>query len=122
MLERIKECRIYVSTYNATTYLESFAMNVPTVIFWNPNNWEIRESAEPYFAALEEVGIFHTSPQNAAEHVSEIWDDVNSWWHSNPVQKVVKAFKQQYSRTPGDLVGEIHKELTELRESTDSTY
>ncbi len=121
MLERINECRIYVSTYNATTYLESFTMNVPTVIFWNPNHWEIRKSAKPYFEALEEVGLFHTTPESAAKHVSEIWNDVNSWWYSNSVQEVVEEFKQQYSRVPAKLLGKIHRELTELRESTDSS-
>ena len=119
----ISENRAPTSTFasfNATTYLESLTMNVPTVIFWNPNHWEIRKSSELYFEALEEVRIFHTTPQSAAKHVSAIWNDVNSWWYSNPVQEVVEVFKHQFSRIPGNLLGEIHRELTELRESTDS--
>ena len=34
----MKESKIYVSTYNATTYLEAFAINIPTIIFWNPKH------------------------------------------------------------------------------------
>ena len=36
----IRECRIFVSTYNATTYLESFSMDIPTVIYWDTNFYE----------------------------------------------------------------------------------
>ena len=31
----ISKTRIYIATYNATTYLESLLWNVPTIIFWN---------------------------------------------------------------------------------------
>ena len=39
----IKNSRIYISTYNATTYLESLSWNIPTIIFWNPNHWELKK-------------------------------------------------------------------------------
>ena len=45
----IARSRLYVSTYNAATYLEAFTMDIPTVIFWNCNHWEIRNSSKPYF-------------------------------------------------------------------------
>lgn len=99
----ILKSRLYISTYNATTYLESFAMNVPTVIFWNPNHWELRDSAIPYFENLKSVGIFHETPESAARHVAAIWDDVDSWWTSLDVQKAVKSFKERYCRTDNML-------------------
>ena len=39
-------------------------MDVPTVIFLESELLEIRKSAELYFEALEEVRIFHTTPQS----------------------------------------------------------
>ena len=95
----LKNCRIFVSTYNATTFLESLTMNIPTVIFWNQNHWEIRDSAIPYFMELERVGIFHSSPESAALHINTIWGDVGRWWEDPDVMCVVSNFINYYSNT-----------------------
>ena len=109
--ELIARSRLFVSTYNAATYLESFTMNVPTVMFWNPNHWEVRDSAKPYFDDLKKVGIFHETPESAALHVSEVWDDVDGWWKSKPVRKALDQFKSQYCDIDCDLTGNIEAEL-----------
>ena len=75
----IKKSRLFISTYNATTYLESMAWNVPTIIFWDENCWELKEEAKPYFELLKSVGIFHNSPESAAKHMTNIWDNVDDW-------------------------------------------
>ncbi len=98
----IKKSRIYVSTYNATTFLESITMNIPTIMFWNPNHWEIRDSALPFFDKLKDVGILHDTPESAAEHINVIWEDVNSWWEGDILQEALKSFKKRYSYIPKD--------------------
>lgn len=95
----ISNSRIFVSTYNATTFLESLSMNVPTIIFWNPEYWELRKEAIPYFNRLKEVGIFHHSPESAAEKVALVWDEVEIWWDQPDIQKARKYFCHQFSRT-----------------------
>ncbi|MFZ4819987.1 MAG: LIC12162 family transferase, partial [Limisphaerales bacterium] len=47
--ELLDDTRLYVATYNATTFLESFTQGIPTVMFWNPEYWELSESAKPFF-------------------------------------------------------------------------
>jgi putative transferase (TIGR04331 family) len=55
----IRKSRLYIGTYNATTFLESFTMNVPTVVYWNPAHWELRDCAESYFSlGQSSPGIF----------------------------------------------------------------
>lgn len=98
--DRAREARIYVSTYNATTYLESFAMNIPTIIFWNPKHWEIRDTARPHFDALKCAGVFHESPQSAAHFIATIWEHVDDWWQSPAVRKAVGQFQVNFSRRP----------------------
>lgn len=110
----IRRSRIYISTYNATTYLESFTMNVPTVIYWNPNHWELRDSAIPYFEELKRVGIFHETPESAAHHVATIWDDVDAWWNSLAVREVLERFKQRYCYLPDDLLDRVEATLREV--------
>lgn len=112
--ELIRQSRIYISTYNATTYLESLAMDVPTVIYWNPNHWELRDSAVPYFEDLKRVGIFHETPQSAARHVAAVWDDVDAWWARPAVRDAVARFRTRYCDVPADLLERIERTLREV--------
>jgi len=100
MRKMIQESRVLISTYNATTFLESLTWNVPTIIFWNPKHWELREQAQPYFDMLESAGIFHVTPQSAAQQMTRVWDDIDSWWKSDKVQQARNIFIEQYSATP----------------------
>jgi len=105
--ELVSKSRIYISTYNATTYLESLNWNVPTIIFWNTNHWEVNEDAKPYFKQLKSVGIFHENPESAAEHMMKVWDDVDVWWKSDHVQTVRKIFCERYSRQLDNPVNKL---------------
>jgi len=82
MASLVKKSRLYISTYNATTYLESMSLNLPTLMFWNPKHWELRDSAIPYFEKLKSVGIFHETPESAARQMVAVWNNVSSWWQS----------------------------------------
>jgi putative transferase (TIGR04331 family) len=118
----IRQSRVYIATCNTTTFLESFTMDVPTVIFWNPNQWELRESAIPYFEDLKRVGIFHETPESAARQVATIWDNVDSWWNSPLVRQVLKTFKERYSHLPNDLLDRIEHTLRDAMASSDVSY
>ena len=111
----ISKSRIYISTYNATTFLESFALNVPTVMFWNPKHWELHKSAKPYFEQLKEVGVFHETPESAAKHITKIWDNVDDWWTSKSVATALNYFCENYNKTNKNIVNAIQKELINLR-------
>lgn len=112
-------CRLLVSTYNGTNNLEALAMGVPTVMFWDPVVWPLRDSARPYFELLQEVGIFHETPESAAAHVSEVWQDVGAWWHSAEVVDAVKRFNSRFIDTPRDLVGRTAAEIKDaVREAS----
>jgi putative transferase (TIGR04331 family) len=111
MKKHIATCRIFVSTYNATTYLESLTLGIPTVIFWNPEHSEIRASAIPYFKDLQSVGIFHESPQSAALHINAVWNDVDSWWNCQVVKDVIARFTDNFCYVSERLVESIENEL-----------
>ena len=110
----LAKSRIYISTYNATTFLESFAMDIPTIMFWNPNHWELRESAKPYFEELRDAGVFHETPKSAAEYLTSIWDDIESWWSSYKVKQAVKVFCGNFNMTGNNVIKKIEKELINL--------
>jgi len=110
----IKKSKIFVSTYNGTTFIESFSMNIPTIIFWDPKYWEINKSAEKYFNQLKKVGVFHDNPESAAKHINKIWNDIDTWWESKEVKASVDTFKNYYSYKPKKFVDRIYSELQKV--------
>jgi putative transferase (TIGR04331 family) len=110
----ISKCKLVVSTYNAATYLESMAMNIPTVIFWNPEYWELNGDATKCMKDLEEVGIFHSSPMSAARHIERIWDSVPGWWKSDSVQEARIRFCRKYSYLPDNICERIKTIITKI--------
>jgi len=102
--EVTRGCRLLISTYNGTNNLEALAMGVPTVKFWNPEVWPLRDSAKPYFDELLSVGVYHEEPESAAAHVERVWDDVDGWWKSGEVVEAVRSFTDRFIATPRDLV------------------
>jgi len=114
MKETIQNSRLCIVTYDATAHLETLAWNVPTIMFWNPEHWEINEQAKPYFDMLESVGIFHTTPQGAAQQMIKVWDNVESWWQSDKVQQARSTFVAQYSATPENALDLLKEVLVEV--------
>lgn len=99
--------KLFIGTYNATTFLEAFKRNIPTVIFWDPNFWEINENAEEYFDFLIEANVFFDNPKKAAEHVNDIWDNVPLWWNSKKVKSAVSKFIEKYAYTGSNPLREL---------------
>ena len=104
----IQDSRICIATYNSTTFLEAFVMNVPTIMFWNPDHWEVNSTAQPYYDKLKSVGIFHESPESAAKQMAKVWNDVGRWWLSEEVQAAKNEFCKQYARDPENSLEELY--------------
>jgi len=111
----IRQSRIYVATYNATTFLESLGRNIPTIMFWNTKHSELRPSAKPYFEKLRQVGIFHGSPESAAAKIDEIWDNVESWWNQREIQEARLYFCNSFARVSECQVQALKEALTTVR-------
>ncbi len=110
----ISKSRLYISTYNATTYLESLNWNIPTIIFWDENFWEINDDVKSYFDLLKSVGIFHDTPEGAANKMIEVWDDIDSWWFNENLQMVREKFCNRFSKTPNSLMINLHDVLKKI--------
>ena len=110
------KCRISIHTYNATTYLESLSLNIPTVIFWDPYYFEMRTSAEPYFDILENVGVYHKSPEAAALHINKIYKNVKEWWFDKETRSAVKLFCDNYANNSTNLSNSLYNTFSNLPE------
>ena len=111
MRKSLADSRIFVATYNATTFLESMTMNIPTIMFWNEEHWELNEYANPHFQSLKDVGILHSSPDSAARQVNQIYHCVDEWWQSPEVERTVNEFKEVFAKPHKNLTGFIASQL-----------
>lgn len=97
--ESLNDCRLFVCDHISTTYVESLASNVPTVIFCDKEINKFRDEAQPFFDDLRKVGILHDTPESAAAWVNKIYPDVSSWWQEEDCQRAVNNFCYNYGRT-----------------------
>ena len=116
IFDRMKEIRLYVSTYNATTFLESLYLNIPTIMFWDFKFWEISQDAKPFYDELIIIGILHDSPESAAKKIDEIWNDVESWWESKEIQNARINFCSRFSREVNEPIKLIQTSLSTISE------
>lgn len=114
IINQLNESKLFIGTYNATTHLETFAANFPTVMFWNSEHWELRSSAQPYFDELRNVGILYDSPESAAAKVNEISNDPISWWQQTEIQAAKDEFCFQFARTSNNWLKDWRSELLKV--------
>ena len=87
-----------IVTYNATVLLESFSMNVPTLLFWKKEYREIRDDAVKYYNMLENIGILHFEPESFSEKINDIADEPVKWWSETNVQTAKDEFLSYFCR------------------------
>ena len=112
-------CRLLVLDHYGTTLHTAFAANIPTLCFWNPHHWGMERQSTTILEALRSAGIYHHTPQEAAEAVGRIWQNPVAWWHSPPVQTARDLWCSQYARhTPpkGGQLGLFSQWFTTLRQ------
>jgi putative transferase (TIGR04331 family) len=113
-IKHLAMSRLCVCFYNGTPFLETFAANYPTLLYWDPKYTELNESAQPYFKLLREAGILYYTPESAASKLNEIYQDPLSWWMSPRVQDARNKFCDRFVRTSEDWVAQWKEELWKL--------
>jgi putative transferase (TIGR04331 family) len=111
MYKSICKNKLFICTYNATTFLETFSANIPTIMFWNPDHWELNDFSEPYFNQLAKVGILHYTPESAADLVNSIWNDVEAWWFQAEIQNARICICDNFARVSPTWLEEWVNEL-----------
>ncbi len=95
----IKKSALHLTDYPGTPFVFSMAGNIPTVCFWDNENFPFNLSAKRSLQTLKDCKIYHTNPRSAAEHLNTIGSDIMDWWMEKNVQEARKDFAHQYART-----------------------
>ena len=113
-MKDLKRARIVVPTYNSTTILETLAFNIPTVTYFDPDTEKFNDNASKYFEMLSYVGILHYDPLSAVNFINSIWDDVETWWKSEDVQKAKRSFVKEFAHLPNKSTNMFFKQLKKI--------
>jgi putative transferase (TIGR04331 family) len=111
---RLEGCRLCIATYNSTTFLETFAFNYPTLVFFDLKYWELNPNAKKYFDKLERAGILHYSVKSLNIKLNQIYQDPIGWWMNVEVQKAKDDFCLQFANTSNTFVQDWNKEINKL--------
>lgn len=101
----VSRSRITVVEKLGTAILETLAMNAPTVAFWDPTLWSVRDEAASYLDMLREAGILWDSPCSAAAHVAAVYEDTSAWWDRASVQDARRTFAERFALAHRDWAG-----------------
>ena len=95
--QSLKSCRLAVVTYNETTIPTNMMNEFPTIALWDPKYVRLNSQAEIVYHQMHEAKILFYSPQLAAEHITQIWSDVEGWWNSPQVRLARENYCNHYA-------------------------
>ena len=95
-----KNSKLIISTYNATTFLETMALNFPTMMYFPFNRFKVSEFGLSCFKPLYELGILHDSSKLAARKLKEINQNIENWWHDKKLQNARLDFCKKLAYLP----------------------
>ena len=95
--QRLMGSRLAVVTYNETTIPMNMMFGFPTIALWDPKYVRLNTQAEEIYHKMNEAKILFYSPQLAAEHITRIWSDVESWWNSPQVRLARETYCNHYA-------------------------
>ena len=73
--------------YPGTTLAEVLAANIPTICFWDKQEWLLSPLAQPLFDQLRAAGILFSRPEDAAVALNAVFPDIEAWWHASERQR-----------------------------------
>ena len=113
---RAEYYHLHVVNYFGTAFLETMAVNIPTICFYDPDKYLFRDSCKPYIDRLLEVGILHGSVDSAVERILKVQEDPLSWWLEDEVQESRVAFVDRYARLDDSWLDSWEEEFAQMAE------
>jgi putative transferase (TIGR04331 family) len=113
--ESLMACRIYVTDYISTTWLEALYMGVPVLLFFDIEKYFALDEVRGLFEDLQAVGIFHPSAESAASFLNEKYETIEEWWEMQETKEVVDKLRNHFYTDSGNFVKEWTRELLDLR-------
>lgn len=95
----LRRCRIVVTDYCSTTYIQALMADVPTIVLFNRASYYLEQRYRGFFDELISAKIFHPDPVEAAAFLETIIDSPEVWWNSRTVKDARSGFLQRNLRS-----------------------
>ena len=91
----MQKSKLVIVDYLSTSYIESMLANIPTIFFWNQENYPLNDKQADFYSLLIDAGICQTNPKNGAQFVESIKCNPEEWWQKQSVQNAKNIFLSQ---------------------------
>ena len=108
--------KLNIITYNGTALLQSLSSGTPTLILWDSTVWRNSSISKRYFKLLSDSHILFDDVVKASNHITKIYDDINSWWNNKELQNNLNMFIKYFSRNTNQFDKELIKELKKIND------
>lgn len=109
-----RDARMCVIDHLGTSMLYALAMNIPTILFWDPEYAPVQTTAQPFFDALRHAGILFDDATDAARQVNAVWSDITGWWRKPARQQARRTFVRQFCRGDADWLAAWREALARV--------
>jgi len=89
LLPLLLGARLVIIDHMSTGLAELLTCRIPFVLLYIEEFEFLSEAYAGLFDDLIACGVVHKSPASLADHVDRVYDDVQSWWQSGPVQRAI---------------------------------
>ena len=102
--EQMASSTLVIIDHIGTSNIEALHMNIPTIFFWDPKSRYLKNDYSSFFDELIEAKIVHTTPQSAAKHLKDVYENPLEWWNTNKIQNLKNKWLNKNFGNPDDMV------------------
>lgn len=112
-LELSKNFILNIEFVNSTGFYECICSNIPTILILDKRISKIRKKAENDFKILNKNKIFFYDYKAAANFVTNNYTNLEKWWYSKKIQKVLNKFRKKFARQSSNKIKILNELINE---------
>lgn len=94
----LKQAKLCVFNYDSTGFLENTCNNLPSIMLLGKNYLNfINDDFEKKYKNLINNKLIFLEGHQLANHINDIWNEVDIWWESKAVQDSLNRFNYQFN-------------------------
>lgn len=99
------KAKLVIQTVNSTSFLETLALNIPTIGIFDESFIDINEYAKKYFEDFKSVGLIYYNSNEASNFINLNFNTIDAWWFSQKVQQVRISFINEFAKPANRING-----------------
>ena len=92
------QAKLCIFNYDSTGFLENTCKNLPSIMLLGENYLNfINDDFEKKYENLINNKLIFLKEENLANHINNIWDNIEVWWESEDIQNSLKQFNYRFN-------------------------